>query len=192
MQIDDPARGFSYKHDGPLDMRMDARRARTAADFVNKLSVRELSDALRDLGDEPEHERIGQAIGQRRATRPFSRTSELSDAVARAVSSRSDAARSVARTFQALRILVNDEFACLREFLRVAPACLRAGGRIGVISFHSGEDRIVKQAFRRGFEAGVYETLSDGVITVSAQERRSNPRSASAKLRWARRSTPKE
>jgi 16S rRNA (cytosine1402-N4)-methyltransferase len=91
-----------------------------------------------------------------------------------------------ARTFQALRILVNDELGSLRELLRVAPYCLRPGGRIGIISFHSGEDRLVKQAFREGVRTGVYESAAAEVITPSVQEVRSNPRSASAKFRWAR------
>lgn len=194
MQIDNPARGFSYKQDGPLDMRMDDRVGRTAADWLSTLSEAKLAAALRDLGDEPDSAAIARAIVQRRALRPVARTRELVEVVRSAFAAAASGAgpvnagdAAVARVFQSLRILVNDELGALRNLLRVAPDCLRSGGRIGIISFHSGEDRLVKQAFRDGLRDGVYEAISEEAIRPDESERRANPRSASARLRWARR-----
>jgi len=197
MQIDDPDRGMSYKHEGPLDMRMDDRLPRTGADLLNTLSEEDLSQALRDLADEPDHERIASCIIARRAVRPIKDTAELVQVVFEAKDLTTEMWRRrrgtakygslhpAARTFQALRILVNDELGVLRELLRLAPYCLRPGGRIGIISFHSGEDRIVKQAFRDGVRSGVYSATAKEVIAPTAREARDNPRSASAKFRWA-------
>jgi len=197
MQVDDPARGFSYKHDGPLDMRMDDRLVRTAAGVLQSWSVEDLSAALRELADEPDHERIARYIVERRKTEAVTRTSQLVRLVLaakglsrRAWQQRADAQpgdlHPAARTFQALRMIVNDELAGLEQFLRTAPWCLRAGGRIGVISFHSGEDRRVKASFRDGLDRGIYAETSPDPVMAGEAETRSNPRSRSAKLRWAR------
>ncbi|HEY3242809.1 MAG TPA: 16S rRNA (cytosine(1402)-N(4))-methyltransferase RsmH [Phycisphaerae bacterium] len=197
MQIDDPARGFSYKHDGPLDMRMDARIRSTAADLLATLSFEQLSSALAVLGDEPDHERIARRIVQQRASHPIARTSDLVRLIldAKGLARRAWRQPAVsgaggihpaALTFQALRILVNDELAALSQLLRMAPYCLRTGGRIGIISFHSGEDRLVKHAFKDGLRAGVYAAVCEEVVRPSPQELRANPRSAPAKFRWAR------
>jgi 16S rRNA (cytosine1402-N4)-methyltransferase len=197
MQIDDPARGMSYRHDNaPLDMRMDSRRQRTAADLLASLSPDELSAALWELADEPDHEEIAQQIVAQRNATPLTTIGQLkeliftakgtSEAIWKKQSSSSDGHPAM-RTFQALRILVNDELSAIRQLLRLAPHCLRPGGRIGIISFHSGEDRLVKQAFRDGLRQGVYEAQSDRVIRATSQEAHLNPRSNSAKLRWARR-----
>lgn len=196
MQLDNPARGFSYKHDGPLDMRMDARTARSAADLLADLDESELAEALRELSDEPDADAIAAAVVRARARRPIRRTLELADVVlsAKRAGSRGQVApgpgalHPAARTFQTLRILVNDELARLRELLRVAPFCLRPAGRLAVLTFHSGEDRLVKESFRVGVESGVYSATNDDVICPGPQEIRDNPRSASAKLRWATRS----
>jgi 16S rRNA (cytosine1402-N4)-methyltransferase len=196
MQIDDPARGFSYKQDGPLDMRMDASEGPTAAEILAKAAERDLSDALAELADEPDHERIAWEIVRRRAARPITRTQELVEAVLAAKGlTREDWKRArevgvgdlhpAARTFQALRILVNDELGALDEFLRVAPECLRPGGRIGVLAFHSGEDRLVKHSFRDALHAGLYARACAEPVRASAEEVRSNPRSAPARFRWA-------
>ena len=195
MQVDDPDRGFSYKHlDGPLDMRMDDRLTRTAADLLADLSQEDLSRALSDLADEPEHERIAQFIVAQRQVTPITRTGDLIRLVfaAKGTTEKAwkrqkayDDPHPAACTFQALRILVNDELGSLRELLRVAASCLRPGGRVGIISFHSGEDRLVKRALRKGLEAGLYQTLAPDVIRPSPQEVRSNPRSSSARFRWA-------
>ncbi len=199
MQIDDPARGFSYKHDGPLDMRMDDRLERTAADFLAQLSIEELEGALVDLADEPDARRIAECILRRRTTKPMARTGQLVDLVfeikgmtRRAWRERPTEQRGqlhpAARTFQALRMLVNDEMSGLAQFLRVAPHCLRAGGRFGIISFHSGEDRRVDKSFREGQESGTYSTISEMPVRPSPAEIAANPRSRSALFRLATKS----
>jgi 16S rRNA (cytosine1402-N4)-methyltransferase len=196
MQVDDPARGFSYRHgDSPLDMRMDDRLKRTAADVLATISEADLSAALRDLSDEPDHAKIAAWIARQRRVAPIARTGQLIRLVFNAKGTTEKAWRKradyhdlhpAARTFQALRILVNDELAALRELLRIGPTLLRPGGRLGIISFHSGEDRLVKNAFRDGKHAGTYSAISEHVIRPDQGEVRSNPRSASAKFRWAR------
>ena len=197
MQIDNPQRGMSYKHEGPLDMRMDDRLRRTGGDLLNSLSEEQLSEALLELADEPDHQEIARRIVAERAARPIARTSQLVQVIFAAKgltprawrqqhrSSKSGLLHPAARTFQALRILVNDELGSLRELLRVAPYCLRPGGRIGVISFHSGEDRLVKNSFREGVRNGTYQSAARDTIVPQAKEIASNPRSASAKFRWA-------
>lgn len=197
MQIDNPDRGMSYKYDGPLDMRMDDRLKQTAADLLNNLSEEKLSKALLEFADEPDHQRIARLLVARRADQPVTRTSQLVDVIfdAKGINkktwqknrraSKSPSLHPAARTFQALRILVNDELGCLKELLRIAPYCLNPAGRIGIISFHSGEDRIVKKAFRAGLRSGTYQSISDDPITPQLKEIISNPRSASAKFRWA-------
>jgi len=198
MQIDDPARGFSYKHDGPLDMRMDDRLVRTASDVVMSWSWVELSAALGDLADEPDHERIARRIVERRAAVPLTRTGQLVQAVFEAKGMTRKTWRAIkaerpgelhpaARTFQALRMIVNDEVGGLEQFLRIAPYCLRPGGRLGVISFHNGEDRRVDEAFREGVRCGSYEVMSGEAVQPSPAERGANPRSRSAMFRWAKR-----
>ena len=196
MQIDDPSRGMSYKHDNaPLDMRMDSRRQRTAADLLMSLSEAELSQALWELADEPDHEKIAQWIVSQRDVTPFTTTDQLKRLIFTAKGTvekvwKKQAARADAhpamRTFQALRILVNDELSAIRQLLRLAPQCLRPGGRIGIISFHSGEDRLAKKAFRDGYRQGLYEAHSARVIRPGGREVYLNPRSSSAKFRWAR------
>ncbi len=191
MQIDDPARGLSYKHDGPLDMRLDDRAGRTAADWLARASGGELAGALREFADEPDAEVIAEAVVARRRREALATTGQLVDLVlaAKGLTRRNwrlaGDSHPAARTFQALRILVNDELGALAELLRVAPNCLNPGGRIGIISFHSGEDRLVKRAFSAGREGGLYRDVSDDVVRPSAGERRDNPRSGSARLRWA-------
>jgi 16S rRNA (cytosine1402-N4)-methyltransferase len=198
MQVDDPERGFSFMRDGPLDMRMDQSRGRTAAELLQTLSADDLASAFRELGDEPEAETIADAIVRRRATRPLARTRELMDLVIEAApvrvnphpikgepTPRQQVIRPTARVFQALRILVNRELANLQELLRALPWSLRHGGRAAIISFHSGEDRLVKAAFKDGQRTGVYERVSEYPVRPSFGERTDNPRARSAKLRWA-------
>jgi len=197
MQVDDPERGFSYRRDGPLDMRMDRTRGRTAAEILAEIDKQELSKALLHLGDEQNAERIAKAIEAARRSRPLQRTTELTNLILEATQ---DKARwqlhpsrnrwnlhPAARTFQALRMLVNRELPNLEQLLRVLPQLLSSGGRAAIISFHSGEDRLVKAAFRAGLHAGLYAQVSDDPIRASWQERNANPRSRSAKLRWAHR-----
>jgi 16S rRNA (cytosine1402-N4)-methyltransferase len=201
MQVDDPERGFSYARDGPLDMRMDRNRGRTAAQLLTAITEEELRQALGQLGDEPEAARIAAAVVAARQEQPLRRTGELARLIMEATASRNKDRvwclhpapgrwnlHPAARTFQVLRILVNRELANLEQLLRVLPNCLRSGGRAAIISFHSGEDRLVKAAFRAGHRSGLYAQFSPEPITATAEERASNPRSRSAKLRWAQRS----
>jgi len=198
MQIDDPSRGMSYKHDGPLDMRMDDRHKQTAADLLATLGQKELAEALWELADEPDHKAIAQQIIIQRAAQPLTIISQLVELVLevkgltlkewkRQVRSAPGLLHPAARTFQALRILVNDELGALKALLRAAPYCLRAGGRIGIISFHSGEDRLVKKAFAQGLEEELYVAIAEEVIVPDKDEIAANPRSRSAKFRWAMR-----
>ena len=196
MQIDNPDRGMSYRQDGPLDMRMDDRRKQTAADLLNTLPEEAISEALRELSDEPDHHAIAQKIVQQRRTQPLTHILQLVNLVFEikglTISEYKQQQRQkpgglhpAARTFQTMRMLVNDEQAALKELLRVVPYCLNPGGRIGFISFHSGEDRLVKHAFADGCRDGQYQTASRKVIVPQPEEISTNTRSASAKFRWA-------
>jgi 16S rRNA (cytosine1402-N4)-methyltransferase len=196
MQVDDAERGFSYARDGPLDMRMDRTRGRFAADLLATISEAELAQALREYGDEPEPDRVAALLIAARRETPIRRTSDLARILLEAQgqgtwrlhpSKEKWNLHPAARTFQALRILVNRELANLEHLLRVLPSLLRAGGRAAIISFHSGEDRLVKAAFRDGQRAGLYAEVSPEPIRATFRERTANPRSRSAKLRWARR-----
>jgi 16S rRNA (cytosine1402-N4)-methyltransferase len=197
MQVDDAERGFSYVRDGPLDMRMDRSRGRTAAQLLMTISEKDLREALNDLGDEPDAERIAAAIVAVRQRGPIERTSELARLILGATHPENQEKRwrlhpaphrwqthPAARTFQVLRILVNRELANLEQLLRVLPGCLRSGGRAAVISFHSGEDRLVKTAFREGFRLGLYAQIASEPLRAGDAERQANPRARSAKLRW--------
>jgi 16S rRNA (cytosine1402-N4)-methyltransferase len=193
MQIDDPARGFSVKHDGALDMRMNPQHGLSAAKWLERSSAREVEAALVANADEPHAAVLARALHARRDS--LATTAALADAVRDALGrlalgralSDAEADACVRRVFQALRIVVNDEFGALEALLRDAPGCLRPGGRIAILSFHSGEDRRVKKAFERGLVDGVYAAASEEVTRPSTAEQRANPRSSSAKLRWARR-----
>ena len=191
-QIDDAARGFSYKQDGALDMRMDPSRGKSAADLVNTLSERELRDALLEFGDETDAPQIARLIVQRRKERPITRTRQLMEIICEArdfTVQRAFGAKlhPAARTFQALRILTNREMGNLENLLRVLPQCLKTGGVACIISFHSGEDRRVKEAFKTGLASGAYAEISEEAMRADEEEVQLNPRSRSAKLRWARR-----
>ncbi|MCX6873090.1 MAG: 16S rRNA (cytosine(1402)-N(4))-methyltransferase RsmH [Verrucomicrobia bacterium] len=185
MQFDDPARGFSFKTAGPLDMRMNPTRGLTAAEWLAKVPAAKLASTLHAHADEPRAADLAAALAGRR----FSNTLALAGAVRVAVAGLDGEAvdLTVRRVFQALRIAVNEEFTALDALLRVLPDCLKSGGRVAVLTFHSGEDRRVKKAFQAGLRDGVYVELSEGVITAGPEERRLNPRSSSAKLRWAMR-----
>jgi 16S rRNA (cytosine1402-N4)-methyltransferase len=194
MQVDDAERGFSYVREGPLDMRMDRSRGRSAAQLLATISQEELARALREFGDEPEAERIAAALVAARQRTPLERTSDVTRAIVAANESwRLHPApgrwnlHPAARTFQVLRILVNRELANLEQLLRVLPTILAPGGIAAIISFHSGEDRRVKASFRDGWRGGVYDTIAEEAVRAAAEERWINPRSRSAKLRWARR-----
>jgi 16S rRNA (cytosine1402-N4)-methyltransferase len=197
MQVDDAGRGFSYARDGPLDMRMDRSRGRPASEVLATLAPEDLARALRDLGDEPAADRLAPAIVAAARAGLLARTGDLVRVIQQTLGAPSRwklhpkpgkwNLHPAARTFQALRILVNRELANLEQLLRLLPCVLRPGGRAAIISFHSGEDRLVKAAFRDGLRQGIYDTLADEPIRASFAERTANPRSRSAKLRWARR-----
>jgi len=202
MQVDDPDRGFSFKRDGPLDMRMDRTRGRTAAELLAATGVAELADILRKWGDEPRAELIAEEIVSARRRTTMRRTSDLVRVIEemdrprrgdeeppRRFGHDRTGLHPAARTFQALRIAVNRETSNLSNLLRVLPSILKPGGRAAFISFHSGEDRLVKEAFRLGVRAGDYSAVSDDPARADDAEQLANPRSRSAKLRWARRST---
>jgi 16S rRNA (cytosine1402-N4)-methyltransferase len=192
-QIDDPNRGFSYRRPGPLDMRMDPTRGQPASVLINQMPERAIADALLELGDETDAPQIARLIVQRRRERPIATTEDLTAIVCEArdfTLKRAAGAKlhPAARTFQALRILVNRELANLQRLLATLPDALAPGGRAAVISFHSGEDRLVKEAFRTGLRAGVYGEISPDPVVASPEETQRNRRSRSAKLRWAVRS----
>jgi len=201
MQLDDPQRGFTYKHDGPLDMRMDGRLVRTAADVLAAIPENDLAAALADLADEEDAAAVAACIVRRREVAPLARTLELAEAVLaakgltprdwqRVKAQNPSAMHPAARTFLALRILVNDELASLRQLLRLAPWCLRPGGRIGFLTFHSGEDRLVKLAFRDALRDGTYVEAPAEVTRPTPAEIAANPRCRPAKFRWARKAGP--
>ena len=184
MQLDDPARGFSMKHDGPLNMRMNPARGQSASVLLRNLNAAKLTRLLDENADEPHAELLGAAL----AGKVFARTLEFAAAVRTALPRLPEAevGLTIRRVFQALRIAVNDEFSALDSFLRQLPLCLDPGGRVAILTFHSGEDRRVKKAFIAGHRAGIYCDISREVVRPSAAERHANPRSVSAKLRWAR------
>jgi 16S rRNA (cytosine1402-N4)-methyltransferase len=192
-QIDDPARGFSYRWPGPLDMRMDPTRGQPASALIARMSESDLAAALLELGDETDAPQIARLIVQRRAVQPITTTEHLTAIICQArdfTLARAAGAKlhPAARTFEALRILVNRELANLDRLLTVLPNHLAPGAAVAIISFHSGEDRRVKAAFRQGLSQGTYSQISPDPILADEAEQRSNPRSRSAKLRWARRS----
>jgi 16S rRNA (cytosine1402-N4)-methyltransferase len=184
MQLDDPARGFSLKHEGPLDMRMNPQRGQTASALLAKIRPEALAVLFAENADEPRALDLARAL----AGRDFATTTALVKAVRGALPklNRDDVELSVRRVFQALRIAVNDEFSALETFLRFLPNCLIPGGRAAILTFHSGEDRRVKKAFEAGHCEGHYAEISHEVLRPAATERRDNPRSTAAKLRWAR------
>jgi len=177
--LEDPQRGFSYQKEGPLDMRMGTEGP-TAAEVVNTLPLEELYRILRDLGEEPQAYRIAKAIVEARRKARIRTTTELAEIVRRAVGFRR-AGHPARKTFQALRIYVNDELGALEEFLNQAKEVLAPGGRLVVIAFHSLEDRVVKRFFR---ESGL-KVLTKKPLTPSPEEMAENPRARSAKLRAA-------
>lgn len=197
MQIDTPERGFSFQSEGPLDMRFDPSQATTAADLVNRLSETELADLIWEFGEERHARRIARAIVQ---ARPLQTTTQLADVVLKAVRGERSKIHPATRTFQALRIAVNEELKGLAETLPQAVKALAPGGRLAVISFHSLEDRIVKQFFRResrdcicppdqpvcicGHKASIRE-ITRRPIVANEEEIAANPRARSAKLRVA-------
>lgn len=192
MQIDNPERGFTFKQDGPLDLRLDPTAGIPAAQRLKELDREELAAMLVENADEPYAEQIAKAIRQRlRKRRPIDTTRQLAETVEEALSflpakeKKEAVKKACQRTFQALRIDVNSEFEVLYSFLEKLPGVLKPGGKVAVLTFHSGEDRLVKKSFQALFRQGVYADVAKEVIRPSAQECFQNPRARSTKMRWA-------
>ncbi len=187
LQLDDAARGFSFQADGPLDMRMDPQSERTAEQVVNHLDERQLADVIYEFGEERRSRRIARAICRSRPIRTTAQLAEIVSAAARPMNPEQRRIHPATRTFQALRIFVNRELDDLKALLEAAPGILKPGGRVVVISFHSLEDRIVKDAFREGSQQGYFSVLTKKPVTATEEESDRNPRARSAKLRAAER-----
>ena len=189
MQIDNPERGFSFKYDGPLDLRMNPRRGQAASVLLAEVAESELVRILEENSDEPRAALIAKAICRARSQNPIATTKALARIIQLALHSAHQSKENIdaatRRTFQTLRIAVNDEFGALEIFLRHLPDCLNPGGRVAILTFHSGEDRRVKKAFQAGERSGIYARIAHEVIRPTAEEIHSNPRASSAKLRWA-------
>ena len=192
MQIDNPSRGFSFKKEGPLDLRLDPLKGEPASERLKGLTREELTGMLMENSDEPYAEEIARAVmGEIKRGREVATTTRLYEMIDRALAfipeeERKEAVkRSCQRTFQALRIDVNSEFEVLYEFLDKLPGVLKPGGRAAILTFHSGEDRIVKKSFKEMYRAGLYSQVATDVIRPTAEERRMNSRAHSTKMRWA-------
>lgn len=192
MQIDNPKRGFTFKYDGDLDLRLDPTSGVSAAERLRELEEEELVGMLMENADEPYADRIAREIMQvfARGGR-IDTTRQLAAVIEKALSflpqkeQKQAVKKSCQRTFQALRIDVNSEFEVLYEFLDKLPGVLKSGGRVAVLTFHSGEDRLVKKAFKQGLKEGIYSEIAKDVIRPSAEECFRNPRAKSTKMRWA-------
>ena len=192
MQIDNPSRGFSFKKEGPLDLRLDPLKGEPASERHKGLTREELTGMLIENSDEPYAEEIARAVmGEIKRGREVATTTRLYEMIDRALAfipeeERKEAVKkSCQRTFQALRIDVNSEFEVLYEFLDKLPGVLKPGGRAAILTFHSGEDRIVKKSFKEMYRAGLYSQVATDVIRPTAEERRMNSRAHSTKMRWA-------
>jgi 16S rRNA (cytosine1402-N4)-methyltransferase len=189
MQIDNPERGFTFKTTGPLDLRLNPERGRPASALIQALPESSLEKILRINSNEPHSKEIARLIFKRRDK--ITTTTTLANAVREALAPikfanwEREATKSLQRTFQALRIAVNDEFSAIDQFLLALPFALKPRGRVAILAFHSGEDNRVKKSFEEGLKSGVYSDYSKFPIRATAQERYDNPRSKCAQLRWA-------
>lgn len=194
MQIDNPERGFSYKFEGPLDLRLNPTKGITAADRIKELNEEELIGLFYENADEPYAEEIAKTIiSFRKSGMPIETTTQLSHIIEKSISNikmtpnekKEVVKKSCARCFQALRIDINREYDVLYEMLEKLPYVLNSGGRVAILTFHSGEDRLVKQSFKNFAKAGIYSEVARDVIRPSMDECIKNPRAKSTKLRWA-------
>jgi 16S rRNA (cytosine1402-N4)-methyltransferase len=191
MQIDNPERGFSFKTDGPLDLRLDPTKGVSAAERLKNISYEELCGMLVENSDEPYAEKIAKAIINERRKGAIDTTTRLREIVEKTLSfvpekERKDVVKKTcARVFQALRIDINNEFEVLYDFLLKLPEALRPGGRVAILTFHSGEDKIVKKIFKEHYNEGIYSDYAKDVIRPSKEECARNPRAHSTKMRWA-------
>ena len=188
MQIDDPNRGFSYKNNAPLDLRMNPECGITAAEAITKLTASELSQILRENSDEMRSDVIAKALVLAKPKTTF----EMTEVLQKTISGFSKKVQEeqgdlpIRRTFQALRIYINQEFIALDQFLNDLPSLLKPNGRVAILTFHSGEDRRVKKSFQHFHRNHIYKSIADEFIRPSFEEQRNNTRSKSAKLRWAK------
>lgn len=192
MQIDNPKRGFSYKVDGPLDLRLDPTKGVSAATRLKELDKEELIYLLVENSDEPYADQIAKEVSKTfKKKQPIETTRQFHDIIERALSflpeqeQKEAVKKSCQRCFQALRIDVNSEFEVLYTFLEKLPTVLNSGARVAILTFHSGEDRLVKKSFKQLYKAGIYSAISENVIRPSKEECFRNPRAKSTKLRWA-------
>lgn len=192
MQIDNPERGFSFKSEGPLDLRLDPEKGLSAAQRLRDLNEAEIAGMFRENSDEPHAEAIARAIvAARRKGIKINSTTILREIITDALvflpkdTKKDEIKKSCQRCFQALRIDVNHEFESLYNFLEKLPEVLAPGGRVAILSFHSGEDRLVKKSFQRYFREGVYKEIAESPIRPSAEECNTNSRARSTKFRWA-------
>ena len=192
MQIDNPLRGFSFKSEGPLDLRLNPNKGISAAERLKTISQDELEGMLVENADEPNSAVIARAIiSEIKKGTDISTTTQLQQIIKNSLkfipekNKDEEIKKSCQRSFQALRIDVNSEFEVLYEFLEKLPATLAKGGRVAILSFHSGEDRLIKKSFQRFFREGVYSEIASNVIRPSSEECNTNSRARSAKLRWA-------
>lgn len=192
MQIDNPDRGFSFKVDGPLDLRLNPEKGISAAERLAQIGEGELAGMLWENSDEPYAEELAHAIvTERKHGKPIDTTTRLREVIEETLSflpekeKKDTVKKTCQRTFQALRIDVNREFEVLYEFMEKLPDALRPGGRVAILTFHSGEDKLVKKALKEGYKAGIYSDYAKDVIRPSAQECAQNGRARSTKMRWA-------
>lgn len=191
MQIDNPERGFSYKTDGPLDLRMNPQKGVSAAERLKEVSEEELYGMLLENADEPYAEEIARAVIRQRRISPIETTTDLRNVIEKALSflpekeRREAVKKSCQRSFQALRIDVNSEFEVLYDFLEKLPQVLAPNGRAAILTFHSGEDRLVKKSFKQFYKEGIYSEICKDVIRPSQEECNRNSRAKCTKMRWA-------
>jgi len=183
MQLDRAERGFSFRNDGPLDMRMDPGEEESAASWLAQAPVEELARVIRRYGEEPQAGKIARAIDRARRERPITTTAELSSLIEELVPRRGKKIHPATKTFQAIRIVVNRELDCLRDALEKLDRYMKPGGRVVVLSYHSLEDRLVKTVFRDRVREGFFISHPDGLQRPTQTEVQSNPRSRSARLR---------
>lgn len=191
MQIDNPERGFSYKTDGPLDLRMNPQKGVSAAERLKEVSEEELYGMLLENADEPYAQEIARAVIRQRRISPIETTTDLRNVIEKALSflpekeRREAVKKSCQRSFQALRIDVNSEFEVLYDFLEKLPQVLAPNGRVAILTFHSGEDRLVKKSFKQFYKEGIYSEICKDVIRPSQEECNRNSRAKCTKMRWA-------
>ena len=192
MQIDNPDRGFSFKVDGPLDLRLNPEKGISAAERLAQIEEDELAGMLWENSDEPYAEELAHAIvTERKHGKPIDTTTRLREVIEETLSflpekeKKDTVKKTCQRTFQALRIDVNNEFEVLYEFMEKLPGALKPGGRAAILTFHSGEDKLVKKALKQGYKEGIYSEIANDVVRPSAEECAQNGRARSTKMRWA-------